>query len=306
MAPSTALWNPSQVLRLGPYSPKETSTCIGHAPSKNRRCRNPIAAANQQEAKKLLDRIGSTNITRNVDLTEELEEVAARLLCRRWHQNQAPVVARKWMEEVEKLKANAGRGRRQAVAARGETDVAAVTTKARTPKTTSMTTGSTTTGSTTTAQRVAAAARTTASPPASSPPRATPAVLTETSPTQRTLLSPPRPTLPTSAAPPPPACVPPPSSPPAPPLATPTCSPSFPSLTPPPTPSSSDPQPPANPLSSAEECPICYDDVADDEKTTLNCKHSFHTVCITTWFRGLDRGARRRSCPYCRRDDVCE
>jgi len=285
MAPTTALWNPSQTLKLGPYSPEESSTCIGHAHSKNRRCHNPIAAANRQKASQLLDRIQRIDIKRNVDLTEDLEEIAARLLCTRWHKNQAPVVARRWMEEVEKLRTTAEGGRRRAVTATREGAVASVTTTATTARIIS----------TTTVPRVAGAARTTASPQTTSPPRVTSAILTLASPTQRTLQSPPRPTPPTSAAPESPTRTKPPSSAAAP------------SLTPPPplSSSASDPQPPATPTPLAEECPICYDDVHEDEQKTLSCEHSFHTVCIGAWFANQDGCSRPRTCPYCRVPPAC-
>ncbi len=291
MAPSTALWNPPQVLRLGLYSPEESSTCIGHAPSKNRRCRNAIAAANQQEASKLLDRIGSTEITGNVDLSEELEEIAERLLCKRWHQNQALLVAGRWMEKVENFRTNAEGERRRAVTAREEGDVTSVTTTTTTTRSTS-----TTESSTTTVQTVAGAARTTASLRTSSPPTTTSTVLTEASSTERTLLSPAHPTPPTSEASSPTTRTEPPPSAVALPLADPLLTP------PPPSSSSSDPQPPATPPPSIEDCPVCYDDVHDDEQTTLNCAHSFHTVCIRTWFANQDGCSRPRTCPCCRHE----
>ncbi|MCJ1230590.1 hypothetical protein MMC12_007264 [Toensbergia leucococca] len=110
MATSNQQWNPSQIFKLGEYSPEHESTCIGHAPSKGRRCRNPIAAANRHEASKKLDRIGRMDVmTANLD--DFLEDIASRLLCKRWHQNQASTITSVWLSKVEKLRAEMTRQR---------------------------------------------------------------------------------------------------------------------------------------------------------------------------------------------------
>jgi hypothetical protein len=45
-------------------------------------------------------------------------------------------------------------------------------------------------------------------------------------------------------------------------------------------------------------CPICMDDVADNDEAgggMLRCKHIFHNKCIQKWF------VKTRNCPTCRK-----
>ena len=42
-------------------------------------------------------------------------------------------------------------------------------------------------------------------------------------------------------------------------------------------------------------CIICHDDIFEGNGVELECKHSYHTSCISTWFD------KKRICPYCRR-----
>lgn len=42
------------------------------------------------------------------------------------------------------------------------------------------------------------------------------------------------------------------------------------------------------------DCPICYDTMKDDNSSTMNCSHSFHTACIDRWLEESD------TCPMCR------
>jgi len=49
-------------------------------------------------------------------------------------------------------------------------------------------------------------------------------------------------------------------------------------------------------LENEQECCICREDIRPgDERTSLPCKHGFHTSCVNTWF------STKSSCPVCRR-----
>jgi len=49
--------------------------------------------------------------------------------------------------------------------------------------------------------------------------------------------------------------------------------------------------------SSSNNCTICFTEISEDEKITLNCKHYFCNSCIQDW---LDK--KKYSCPLCRGD----
>ena len=95
----TPLWLPSEVLKLDLNS--SDFTCIGYAPSKGRRCHNPIACANRQEAANILREM-STLDPHSKRLDKRLEQLAPRLLCRRWHQNQAADMKTLWRREIDR------------------------------------------------------------------------------------------------------------------------------------------------------------------------------------------------------------
>ena len=88
-------WPAASVLQVDTHS-----TCIGHAKTQGRRCRNPIAYANQQEAESVLSDLSRLD-PQSPRLECELGELASRLLCRRWHQDQAGVIKRQWQRRIE-------------------------------------------------------------------------------------------------------------------------------------------------------------------------------------------------------------
>jgi len=49
--------------------------------------------------------------------------------------------------------------------------------------------------------------------------------------------------------------------------------------------------------SSSNNCTICFTEISEDEKITLNCKHYFCNSCIQDW---LDN--KKYSCPLCRNE----
>ena len=95
---TTSQWAPAEVLQFEPNS--LGLTCIGHAKTQGRRCRNPIAYANRQEAAKILLDMARLD-PRSPRLDSELEELASRLLCRRWHQDQAAAIKRQWHRDIQ-------------------------------------------------------------------------------------------------------------------------------------------------------------------------------------------------------------
>ena len=49
--------------------------------------------------------------------------------------------------------------------------------------------------------------------------------------------------------------------------------------------------------SSSNNCTICFTEISEEEKITLNCNHFFCNTCIQDW---LDKN--KYSCPLCRSD----
>lgn len=95
---TTPQWAPADALDLDPNS--SSFTCVGYAPSKGRRCHNAIACVNRQEAAKILLQMSRLD-PQSQRIDDKLEELASRLLCRRWHQNQAAEMKRKWHCDIE-------------------------------------------------------------------------------------------------------------------------------------------------------------------------------------------------------------
>ncbi|KAK2882475.1 hypothetical protein FQN49_000305 [Arthroderma sp. PD_2] len=69
--------------------------CVGFAPSKGRRCHNPIAQPNRAFASRLLDQ-GTSKLHNGESVSWILKELASRLLCRGNHQDQACSIAQRW------------------------------------------------------------------------------------------------------------------------------------------------------------------------------------------------------------------
>ena len=91
-------WNAYEILQID----KARTRCYGWARSKGRKCENPIALRNREEAQRLLARIskldpGSSNFDRT------LRDLAHALLCQRWHQDQATDVVRKWKDNIDQF-----------------------------------------------------------------------------------------------------------------------------------------------------------------------------------------------------------
>ena len=99
---TTPQWAPAEILNVDLNS--SNFTCIGYAKSKNRRCHNPIACANRQEGAKTLLEMSELD-PQSQRLDGKLEELASRLLCKRWHQDQAAQMKRQWYRKIENYRA---------------------------------------------------------------------------------------------------------------------------------------------------------------------------------------------------------
>jgi hypothetical protein len=112
-------WDPCAT--LGIINPdRGFYTCVGYAPSKRRRCQNPIARENRDFVYALLELLAlmSPNSSEFADL---LRQVAYRSLCRRYHQNQADSVVRQWEARISALRSPLPR-ERQATGKRGQSE----------------------------------------------------------------------------------------------------------------------------------------------------------------------------------------
>ena len=80
-------------------------TCVGHAPSKGRRCWNKIAQHNEQRAFKLIEELEQYYPDMKPG-EPALQEIATLLLCVRWHRDQAKQVATKWYSVLNSSRSN--------------------------------------------------------------------------------------------------------------------------------------------------------------------------------------------------------
>ena len=94
-------WTPSDILTNIDNS-SCSITCVGYAPSQGRRCHNPIAAANRQDAAKLLKQMSKLNLSSS-RIDDLLEQLAPRVLCKRYHQNQFSSMVSQWQDDLEDL-----------------------------------------------------------------------------------------------------------------------------------------------------------------------------------------------------------
>ncbi|PGH17159.1 hypothetical protein AJ79_01297 [Helicocarpus griseus UAMH5409] len=85
------------IINVDPRSPY--FTCVGWAPSKGRRCHNPIARHNRSYASALLEQ-GTNEYLHGEDISHILEELAPRVLCKRFHQNQGSRMVGLWEKRV--------------------------------------------------------------------------------------------------------------------------------------------------------------------------------------------------------------
>ncbi|KAF2124453.1 hypothetical protein P153DRAFT_301855, partial [Dothidotthia symphoricarpi CBS 119687] len=90
--PST--WVPTDVLELC-----DDGRCIGYAPSKRRKCLNPISYANSQALNSLVEKIANQQPD-PVLLRPILEQMAVHGLCQRNHKPQVHEMMEKWADRI--------------------------------------------------------------------------------------------------------------------------------------------------------------------------------------------------------------
>ncbi|KJX96421.1 hypothetical protein TI39_contig628g00002 [Zymoseptoria brevis] len=91
-------WNGEIV--LGIINPAtDTFTCVGYAPSKNRRCQNAIAVANRHEVQKRI-RALPQHFGNSIGLRHELSVIASKALCKHDHQGQTDDIAEQWSDVI--------------------------------------------------------------------------------------------------------------------------------------------------------------------------------------------------------------
>jgi hypothetical protein len=86
-------WDLRKTLNVRPRS-GEAFNCVGFAPSKGRRCLNPINISNRGTASRMLDRMDRSQSVS--DIKKDLRELASLLLCIRNHQSQVETVYNNW------------------------------------------------------------------------------------------------------------------------------------------------------------------------------------------------------------------
>ena len=95
------LWDPFATLEI--INPARGSfTCVGHAPSKRRRCQNPIARHNRDAASNILDSIAQASANSKA-LESKLRELARVSLCLAYHQNQVDTVVAQWQWKIRSM-----------------------------------------------------------------------------------------------------------------------------------------------------------------------------------------------------------
>jgi len=95
---SEARWDPIKAFSIHNHEKGGAVSCVGWAPSKRRRCQNPIAAQNRSAAEYLLKDMSYRDPNTVTDAT--LEMIAGYSLCRAYHQNQKAEMVRNWKNVI--------------------------------------------------------------------------------------------------------------------------------------------------------------------------------------------------------------
>lgn len=100
--PRKEFWDPVATLDI--INPdRGCLTCVGYAPSRGRRCRNPINMGNRSSAFHLLGELSYIDVsTTNIDA--KLRQLARLTLCLRYHQDQEHEMVRQWNRKIESLR----------------------------------------------------------------------------------------------------------------------------------------------------------------------------------------------------------
>ena len=94
-------WDPEGSLGIGQVF--SGITCVGYAHSKNRRCQNPISAANRETATERLDQMSKMDIS-SPQISDHLKPLGRLLLCKlSQHQDQILNVVENWCKQIERM-----------------------------------------------------------------------------------------------------------------------------------------------------------------------------------------------------------
>jgi hypothetical protein len=97
------LWDPSETLGIVNTDPGyQRITCVGHAPSQRRRCRNPIRSDNRDFITATLNEIAYLRPD-NPTVVSRLRAIAGPALCVRYHQGQAESIVTQWQRKIQQL-----------------------------------------------------------------------------------------------------------------------------------------------------------------------------------------------------------
>lgn len=80
--------------------PQQETWCVGYAPSKGRRCHNPTNAQGRRSAMQILEK-ATSNLRAGICIRIQLHELAPNVLCRHYHQPQAPELVSCWEKKVK-------------------------------------------------------------------------------------------------------------------------------------------------------------------------------------------------------------
>ncbi|KAE9365553.1 hypothetical protein N431DRAFT_431006 [Stipitochalara longipes BDJ] len=101
--PTRKLWDPTTTLRIINTDPGyQCITCVGHAPSKGRRCRIAIRSDNRDFITNTLDEIAYLSPSSPAVLSR-LRSIAAAGLCVRYHQGQVETVVMQWQRKMQQV-----------------------------------------------------------------------------------------------------------------------------------------------------------------------------------------------------------
>ena len=280
MTTSADAWDAIEVLKI-----HNVWTCAGFAPSKGRRCQNPIAAHNRATGLQILDTLGDLDLTSR-RVKQNLETLAPTILCRRNHQGQASSMVSQWLAMVEKLHEE----RERLVSLQMQREAAALRSQARisrrrlaSTQTIEVSTRTTRISSTTEARPATPVLRNSQLPtPPTTPRRRTSNTNQATDEPQSSRAEPSQSTT---------HHLPPPAAPPSPSLTEPIAT-----------------SPPASPLPShthtvsVEDCAICFEPMPSHTAIASECGHSFHAPCINRHLGYQDSLSppQPHTCPYCR------
>ena len=53
-------------------------------------------------------------------------------------------------------------------------------------------------------------------------------------------------------------------------------------------------------MQNDDVCPVCYEDIANEARVTLQCAHEYHATCAAKWVDASRNTGKKPTCPMCR------